>query len=200
MPMPPTDHTNDWDSAEEQHFRDSWLEAPPTLDGQILLAEYSPFWPDQYARLAATIRDALGDRILQLEHIGSTSVPGLAAKPIIDILLVLADPALEATYVPPLEHAGFRLVLREPSWYEHRLFRRGPDPNVNLHVHPPASPEITRWLHFRDHLRTTPADRALYEQTKRRLAAARWRYVQQYAEAKTEVIEAILARALPVGG
>lgn len=198
--MPPTDHTGDWDPAEEQHFRDAWVEPPPKIDGQIVLAEYSPAWPRQYDHLAAVIRDALGDKILKLEHVGSTSVPGLAAKPIIDILLVLQDPTAESGYVPPLERSGYRLVIREPSWYEHRLFRRGPDPQVNLHVHPPASPEIARYLRFRDHLRTTPADRTLYEQTKRRLAAGRWSYVQQYAEAKTEVIDAILARAHPVDG
>ena len=130
---------------------------------------------------------------MQIEHVGSTSVPGLAAKPVIDIVLVVADSADEATYVPDLEAAGYRLRHREPSWYEHRFLvdaASRANPCVLA-----GSVEVDRMLLFRDRLRSRPADRELYQRTKRELAAARWAYVQDYAEAKTSVVEDILTRA-----
>ena len=122
-------------------------------------------------------------------------MPGLAAKPIIDILLVVANPGNEPAYVPDLETAGYRLVIREPDWYDHRAFK-GPDTNVNLHVHSPSSPEIDRMVAFRDYLRTHNEDRDVYLRAKRELAARDWDYVQNYADAKGAVIESIIARAL----
>jgi GrpB-like predicted nucleotidyltransferase (UPF0157 family) len=192
--MSSTDHSGDWDQARQDRFDQGWLEAPPKINGQIVLAEYDPGWPAQYEREAAAIRAALGGQIVLLEHIGSTAVPGLAAKPKIDILLVVPDPVREEAYVPGLEGAGFRLVIREPDWHEHRLLRKGPDPDINLHVYPRGSAEIDRYLRFRDHLRTSQPDRELYEQVKRKLAGQTWAYTQQYADAKTEVVEQILAR------
>ena len=180
----------DWGPAEEQRLRAVWVGEPPKLDGPVVLADYSPQWPGLYEREADRIRSVLGDRVLLLEHIGSTSVPGLAAKPIIDVLLVVADPADEPDYVSPLERAGYRLVIREPDWHQHRVLK-GPDTNINLHVHPPGSPEIEANLRFRDHLRADQADRALYERVKRELAGRPWTYIQQYADAKTEVITTI---------
>ena len=182
----------DWEPVDEQRLRAAWVDEPPRLDGPVLLAEYDPRWPVLYEREAARIRSVLGARVLLLEHVGSTSVPGLAAKPIIDILLVVADPADEPSYLMPLEQAGYRLVIREPGWYQHRALK-GPDTDINLHVHPPGSPEIGRHLRFRDRLRADPADRELYEQVKRRLASRHWTYVQQYADAKTEVVATIMA-------
>jgi GrpB-like predicted nucleotidyltransferase (UPF0157 family) len=183
----------EWGPDEEARLREAWVVEPPRLSGHVLLVSYDPGWPELFRREEARIRALLGDRVLRLEHIGSTSVPGLAAKPIIDILLVVADPADESAYVGPLEQAGYRLVIREPDWHEHRVLK-GPDTDINLHVHPPESPEIARNLGFRDHLRTHPADRELYERTKRELAAKTWTYTQQYAGAKSEVVEAILQR------
>jgi GrpB-like predicted nucleotidyltransferase (UPF0157 family) len=203
--MPPTPSraatSGDWGPEREEELRQAWVGEPPKLTGQVQLAEYDPGWPGQYEREAARIRSALGGRVLLLEHIGSTSVPGLAAKPVIDILLVVADPAEEDTYVPPLEQAGYRLVIREPGWYQHRLLngQEGTEPSVNLHVHPPDSPEIARNLRFRDRLRSDRADRELYERTKRQLAARDWTYMQQYADAKGEVVEAIIGRAEKAG-
>ena len=164
------------------------------LDGRILLAAYDPAWPGLFAREDQRIRSALGAAAAVVEHTGSTSVPGLAAKPIIDILLVVPDSADEDAYVPALESAGYVLRIREPGWYEHRVFK-GPDTNVNLHVFSAGCPEVERMLGFRDWLRTHPADRILYETTKRDLAAREWRYVQNYADAKTAVVEEIIARA-----
>jgi GrpB-like predicted nucleotidyltransferase (UPF0157 family) len=186
--------TGAWEPADEQRLRDAWVAEPPRLDGPVQLADYDPAWPGLYEREAVRIRSALGDRVIVLEHIGSTSVPGLAAKPVIDILLVVADPSQEDDYLTALESAGYRLVIREPDWHQHRVLK-GPDTNINLHVHPPDSPEVTKNLRFRDHLRITSTDRELYEQAKRQLAARHWAYIQQYADAKTTVIKEILNRS-----
>jgi GrpB-like predicted nucleotidyltransferase (UPF0157 family) len=161
----------------------------------IRLVEYDPQWPDLFRREAARIRPALGDRALRIEHIGSTSVPGLAAKPVIDIVVTVADSSQEAEYVHLLDRAGYRLRLREPGWHEHRMFS-GPDTRVNLHVYSQSCPEVDRILVFRDWLRNNPDDRELYARTKRELAQRTWRDVQDYADAKTAVIGMIMARAL----
>jgi GrpB-like predicted nucleotidyltransferase (UPF0157 family) len=142
----------------------------------------------------ARILGILGDRVVRIDHTGSTSVPGLAAKPVIDITMVVPDSSDEAAYVPDLEAAGYKLVIREPEWFEHRVFK-GPDTNINLHVFSPGCQEIDRMVGFRDWLRTHDDDRHLYERTKRELASQTWAYVQNYADAKTEVVEAIVARA-----
>jgi GrpB-like predicted nucleotidyltransferase (UPF0157 family) len=171
------------------------LQKVEVLGKPIELAEYDPAWPDLYEREAEKIRAALGDRIRVLEHAGSTSVPGLAAKPIIDIVLAVDDSADEGAYVPPLERAGYVLTIREPDWYEHRLVKP-PDMSGNVHIFSEGCVEIDRMLAFRDRLRTNEADRMLYERTKRQLAERTWTYTQDYADAKTEVVEAILVRAL----
>ena len=140
------------------------------VDGPVQLADYDPAWPGLYEREASRIRGLLGERVLLLEHVGSTSVPGLAAKPIIDILLGVADPSDEAAYVPSMEAAGYVLRIREPDLHEHRMFK-GPDTDVNLHVFAADSPEIVRMLAFRDRLRTHDSERRRYEAAKRELAA-----------------------------
>jgi GrpB-like predicted nucleotidyltransferase (UPF0157 family) len=171
-----------------------FLEPPVRLDGPVRLAEPDPTWPAQYTREEERIRAALGPRALQVEHVGSTSVPGLAAKPVIDIVLTVRDSAVEAAYVSDLEAAGYVLQVREPAWYEHR-FLRDRDPDVQIHVFTIGSPEVERMLAFRDRLRTEPDDRNLYERTKRELAARRWDYAQDYADAKSAVVEKIISRS-----
>lgn len=168
---------------------------PIALNGTIELVPYDPEWPTQYEQLEAQIRCALGAKVLLIEHVGSTSVPNLAAKPIIDIILAVANSADESAYVPPLEEAGFVLRIREPDWFEHRLFK-SPVIAGNVHVFSQSCAEITRMLAFRDWLRTSDADRTLYENTKHALASRVWRYTQDYADAKSEVVREILARAL----
>jgi GrpB-like predicted nucleotidyltransferase (UPF0157 family) len=165
------------------------------LAGPVELVAYDPAWPATFEREAARIRAALGDQVRLLEHAGSTSVPGLSAKPIIDIVLGVADSADETIYGPAMEAAGYVLRIREPEWLEHRVFK-GTDPAVNIHVFTEGIAEIERMLAFRDWLRSHDDERHLYEQTKRELAARHWKYVQHYADAKTEVVEAIIARAL----
>ena len=169
------------------------------LVGPINIVDYDPQWPRLFEREADRVQAALGDRVLLIEHVGSTSVPGLAAKPRIDALLVVADSSEESAYVPALEDAGYVLHIREPDWYEHRLFK-GPDMDINLHVFSPGCPEIDRMLLFRDWLRNNASDRMLYERTKRELARKDWKYTQNYADAKTEVVEDILTRARGGGG
>jgi GrpB-like predicted nucleotidyltransferase (UPF0157 family) len=164
------------------------------LSRPIELVDYDPEWPRLYEREAERIRAALGDRALLVEHVGSTSVPGLAAKPLIDVLLVVADSADESAYVPVLETAGYVLRIREPDWYEHRMFK-GPDTDVNLHVFSQGCAESDRMLQFRDWLRVNVDDRRLYERTKRELAQRTWKHVQNYADAKTAVVREIMARA-----
>ncbi|HUQ43343.1 MAG TPA: GrpB family protein [Candidatus Limnocylindria bacterium] len=178
----------------EREIRAATVGDLPRHDATIELAEYDEGWPRLFEREAARIRRALGDRVLLLEHAGSTSVPGLAAKRRIDIALGVADSSHEDDYIPALEAVGYVVRIREPDWHEHRMLR-GPDTEVNLHVFSDGSPEIERMLRFRDHLRSHPDDRELYEQTKRALATREWRFVQDYADAKSEVVEAILGRA-----
>ena len=178
----------------EQDLRAAWVVEPPRLTGKIQVVDYDPEWPRLFQREAHRINELLGQRVVRLEHIGSTSVPGLAAKPIIDILLIVPDSSDEPSYVPDLEAAGYVLVIREPEWHQHRCFK-GPDTNINLHVYSPGCPEIERYLSFRDRLRRHPDERAHYQRVKRELSERDWTYVQQYADAKTEVVEAIIARA-----
>jgi GrpB-like predicted nucleotidyltransferase (UPF0157 family) len=137
------------------------------------------------------IREALGDGAVAVEHIGSTSVPGLAAKPIIDVLVVVPDITAEEDYVAPLLAAGYELRVREPG---HRLVRT-PGRDVHVHILEPADPAVDDYLLLRDHLRRDEEDRSLYERTKRELTARDWPDMNAYAEAKTEVIEAIKGRA-----
>jgi GrpB-like predicted nucleotidyltransferase (UPF0157 family) len=179
---------------DEEQIRASTVGEMPPQYREILLADYDPEWPRWFEQAAERIRAALGDKVFSLDHVGSTSVPGLAAKPLIDINLVVADTTDEAAYVPPLETIGYVLRVREPDWYEHRMLR-GFDPPVNLHVFPQACEEVERMLLLRDWLRTHEDDRELYARTKRELAAKEWKYVQNYADAKSEVVGQILARA-----
>jgi GrpB-like predicted nucleotidyltransferase (UPF0157 family) len=179
----------------DEELSASRIGPPEILNSQILLSEYDPQWPALFEREAARIRSVLGDDALLIEHVGSTAVPGLAAKPRIDIVMAVADSSAEAAYVPPMEAAGYVLRIREPEWYEHRVFK-GPDTDVNLHVFSADCPEIGRMVRFRDHLRANLDDRALYEASKRELASRTWKYTQHYADAKTKVVEEIMARAL----
>jgi GrpB-like predicted nucleotidyltransferase (UPF0157 family) len=182
-------------SSSEEEIRAAWVgDPPPPLAGPIKLAEYDDAWPERFRSEAAKIRSALGDRARLVEHTGSTAVPGLAAKPIIDITLTVPDSSKEDDYVPALEAAGYVLRIREPDWYEHRVLKP-PDLGVNLHVFSAGCPEIDRMLLFRDWLRSHDDDRELYERTKRELAQQDWKYVQNYADAKTTVVEEIIARA-----
>ena len=159
----------------------------------IQIVDYDSEWPLRFQEEAGKIRRALGPAALRIEHVGSTSVPQLAAKPVIDILLEVANSALEDRYAPALESADFALLIREPEWHEHRMFR-GAGGDVNLHVFSTGCGEIARMLAFRDRLRGSATDRELYLRTKRTLARQDWPSTQDYADAKTAIVEEILAR------
>lgn len=179
------------------------VNAPTPVNGPITVVSYDPGWPAMYERERRRIANVLGDRALEIHHVGSTSVPGLAAKPIIDIMLVVEDCASDESYVPDLEQAGYVLRIREPDAGNplfhgnepHRVFK-GSDIDLNLHVWSRGSGEIERNLIFRNWLRVHEDDRDLYQRVKLELANQRWDNVQEYADAKTEVIEAIRARAV----
>lgn len=174
----------------EQYLQAVTIGAVERLDGGIVLQEYDPAWAQQYAAERRKIAAALAGMQITVEHVGSTSVPGLCAKPILDILLLVSDAAEEERYVPPLERMGYLLRIREPEWYQHRLMK-GTHPAVNLHVFSAGCEEAGRMICFRDWLRSHGTDRERYAAEKRRLAQQTWAYVQNYADAKSEVIAEI---------
>ena len=178
----------------EKELRAVTIGEPVRLAGKVRIVEYDPAWPGLFRREAGRVRAALGNKALRIKHVGSTSVPGLPAKPIIDMLLVVADSADEKAYVPAMEEAGYTLRIREPHWHEHRLFKSG-HLDINLHVFSAGSTEIENMLVFRDWLRVNPSDKALYLRTKRALARKDWKYMQNYADAKATVVKRILKRA-----
>ena len=180
---------------------DPWVSPAARATG-IEITEPDPAWPQQYADLAGRIRGAVGWKVLQLEHVGSTSVPGLAAKPIIDIDLMVADPGREQDYVPALEAAGFTLVIREPWRYGHRSLT-AVKPRCNIHVWELDSPEPVRHRIFRDWLRGNPGERDSYAAIKRQAASeanARGEHVMQYNARKEKVIREIYMRAFEAAG
>jgi GrpB-like predicted nucleotidyltransferase (UPF0157 family) len=178
----------------EEEIRAYTLGELKPLTGPIVLVDYDPEWASSFEREATRIRGILGARVKVLEHVGSTSVVGLPAKPIIDLVLAVARSEDEASYAPELESNGYVLGVRDPGWFEHRLFK-GPDADINLHVFSVGCPEIDQMLLFRDRLRSFPGERDEYAARKRELACMQWRFVQNYADAKTEIVHQILARA-----
>jgi GrpB-like predicted nucleotidyltransferase (UPF0157 family) len=157
----------------------------------ITIVDYDPAWRDRFIALKQQIAAALGSVAVRIEHIGSTSVRGLAAKPIVDVLLVVRTVDDEATYVPTLEQAGFLLRVREVG---HRMLRT-PSRDVHLHVYDWDSPEIDAYLDLRDWLRVNSDDRENYAAVKRELAKQKWTDMNHYADDKSDMISEILARA-----
>lgn len=156
----------------------------------IVIEPYDPAWPERFAHEARCITDALRTSARRVEHIGSTSVPGLGAKPIVDILVAVGD-VDDERITPALERAGYVLRVRERG---HRMFRR-PDRSVHVHLWPADGDDVHRHLLFRDWLRASAEDRALYESVKRDLARRDWDDMNDYADAKSPVVAEITARA-----
>lgn len=158
---------------------------------ELYLADPDQGWAGEFEAHASRIWSAIGTVAVVVEHIGSTSVPGLAAKPIIDILVTVPDITAEEDYLAPLITAGYALRVREPG---HRLVRTlGRD--VHIHLLEVEDPAAGDYLLLRDHLRQDEADRRLYEETKRTLVQQDWPDMDAYAEAKTAVINEIKSRA-----
>lgn len=185
-----------------------YVGAHPT-DYTLRVEEPDPSWPTMYGELEREILSVLGRRALLLQHVGSTSVPGLPAKPIIDIDLAVADPADEATYVSLLESIGYVHWLTEPAWHQHRLFKRLTEPRVHLHVFGPDCPELVRHRMFREWLASHPEDRAVYAQAKRSAASAMQAtgddqgglgFGMRYNRAKEPVVHELYARMFRAAG
>lgn len=174
-----------------------WVGGATPPSQPIVIVDPDPAWPSWFAGEAARVIDVLGDVAIRIEHVGSTAVAGLPAKPIIDIDLHVADSAAENSYVPTLVNSGYRLILREPWWNGHRMLV-GPAGRFNLHVFPVGAPEPLRHLLFRDWLRTHPGDRELYASTKRELAESTATNPDAYNLAKNTVIDDIYTRIFSV--
>ena len=172
-------------------------ERPARWD-HIVIEDYDPAWAGRFDAAASSLEGTLGGLIIAIEHVGSTSVPGLPAKPVIDIDLLIEDTADESRYVPALATLGYRLVLREPWWYGHRMLV-SPAEDVHLHLWPGDAPEPIRHRLFRDWLRSHPEDRDLYAATKRRLARDTVDQPGDYSLAKNAVIDDIYARIFAAG-
>ena len=157
----------------------------------VVIVEYDDAWARRFEVEAGRIDGALGSTALAIEHIGSTSVPGLAAKPIVDILVVVADVDDDSVFRAQLEQAGYELRVREPG---HRMFRT-PARDVHVHIWRVDDPEVEKYLLFRDWLRASADDRARYQARKRELAQQEWGDMNDYADAKTDTVHAILDRA-----
>jgi len=194
MPMPAEPTRRDEPLTSDEDIRRGTVGPVVFHNAPIVLVDYDPQWPVMFDREASRIRAALASLAIRVEHVGSTSVPGLAAKPIIDIVLAVPDSADEAAYVPVLESAGYVLRGRQADWLQHRMFK-GPDADVNLHVFSAGEAEIDRMVLFRDWLRSHDDDRDAYLRVKRDLAQRTWRYVQHYADSKTAIVQQIMARA-----
>jgi GrpB-like predicted nucleotidyltransferase (UPF0157 family) len=159
---------------------------------EIVLVPHDPAWAARFALLRSELLRALAGIAVRVEHIGSTAVPGLDAKPIIDIQVGVPDPDDEARLTPPMQALGYELRVREPG--EHRMYRT-PARDVHVHIWVAGSDHERRHLVFRDWLRRSPGDRELYAATKRALAKRAWSDSNDYADAKDEVIADITARA-----
>lgn len=160
----------------------------------IELSEYDPAWPERFDAWRGRIARALGPAAQRVEHVGSTAVPGLIAKPVIDVQVSVPDLADEPLYVPQLQEVGLQLRGRDEL---HRYLRPPPDRPRDAHVHvcPTGGEWERRHLLFRDHLRAHPEAAARYAATKR-LAAERWREDRiAYTEAKTGVILDLMEQA-----
>ena len=155
----------------------------------VVVADHDPAWADRFRSVRELVEAALGGRALAVEHVGSTAVPGLAAKPVVDVQVTVDDVEDEAAYAPALVGVGLVLRVREPG---HRMFRT---PARDVHVHGSGDPALAERIALRDHLQRESGDRALYEATKRALAAREWADMDDCANAKSEVIAEILARA-----
>jgi GrpB-like predicted nucleotidyltransferase (UPF0157 family) len=159
--------------------------------GPVTLVPYDPDWPRRFEAIRADLTEALGQCAVRIEHIGSTAVPGLAAKPIIDILVTFAAVDDDDAYGPALEALGYELRVREPG---HRMFR-SPAKDVHVHGWAAGSDEAEDYLLLRDRLRHSPNDREAYERVKRKLACRDWPDVNYYARAKGPLISELLSRA-----
>jgi GrpB-like predicted nucleotidyltransferase (UPF0157 family) len=163
----------------------------------------NPAWPQHFETLKSLIQEALGPAALSINHVGSTAVPNLPAKAIIDVDLTVPDPTAEDTYIPALESAGFTFLTREPNWHEHRFFNTNSPYYCNLHVFAHGTAELVRHQIMKEWLTTNEEDRELYAQTKTKAmeeSNLRGETVMQYNSRKEKVVREILERAFRAKG
>jgi GrpB-like predicted nucleotidyltransferase (UPF0157 family) len=209
--MPTREQIVRFSDGEPPPGADPWVSKP--LNAPVEVVEYDPRWPTQAREIIHRLYDILGVRALRIDHVGSTAVEGLPAKPVIDLDVTVADPANEVVWLPQLEAAGFVLTVREPWWYEHRMLRGGRraddrvipsdgGPATNVHVFGPDSPELIRHLVFRNWLRVNESDRALYAAAKREASScsATGLHVMEYNARKQTVVREIFGRAFEATG
>lgn len=163
------------------------------------IIDYDPAWPEMFEKEAARIKAALGDVAVRIEHVGSTAVPGLAAKPIIDIQVSVAEMFPRERFVAPLEALGY-LFLPDPTDPDHEYLKRevGGARTHQIHVCPAGSEWERRHLLFRDHLRAHQEDAARYAELKRRLAAEHPNDILGYIDGKTPFVREIEASSIDV--
>ena len=159
----------------------------------IIIKEYDPGWPVLYEQERAAVQEALAPYMNAIEHIGSTSVPGLAAKPIIDMAVDLHTYPLPAEAIKAMETLGYE-HMGEYGVEGRQYFRKGNPRTYHVHAYSPGNPEWAAHLLFRDYLRTHPEVARDYEQLKRELAA---RHIDRtaYTEDKTSFVLSTLAKA-----
>lgn len=163
----------------------------------IVLVPYDPRWADEFERESALVKVALGDVLVELHHIGSTAIPGIVAKPVIDMLAVVTDVALLDTK-PWLEHLAYE-AMGEFGIRGRRYFRKTSAQGVRthqIHSYTVGSAEIARHLAFRDYLRSNPNEAQQYARLKKDLAQRFGTDIEDYADAKTEFIREIERRAM----
>lgn len=173
----------------EDYLNKVTIGKPQEVNGKVVLAKYDKNWATIFENEKKTISALLPDAII--EHVGSTAVANLCAKPIIDILLLVDDSSDEKSYLPKLKQADYYLRIREADWFEHRLFKKN-GLQINLHVFSKDCLEAKRMIAFRDILRNNQEAFTLYANKKRELANRNWKYLQEYADAKSEVVKTIL--------
>ncbi|UPK92146.1 hypothetical protein LCI18_003081 [Fusarium solani-melongenae] len=162
-----------------------------------------PAWPQQFQTLKSIIQEALGHKALSISHVGSTVVPNLPAKAIIDIDLTVPDPTAETTYIPALESKGFQFLTREPMWHEHRFFNTNNPYYCNLHVFAHGTAELVRHRIMKEWLTTHEDERELYARAKMEAMEKSnllGETVMQYNFRKQQVIREILERAFRAQG
>lgn len=158
------------------------------------MSPYRPAWADRFRREARRIRRALGSEVGDLQHIGSTAVPGLPAKPVLDIAVAVRGRADRRVIRTALEDLGYR-AMGTYGLPGRRFFRLGdPLTIVHLHVVHQGSPHWDRWLRFRDLLRTDEQARAWYAAEKRKLARRYAGNRAAYTKAKGACIGRLLGR------
>ncbi|MBT4096009.1 MAG: GrpB family protein [Gemmatimonadetes bacterium] len=165
------------------------------MAGEIELCEYSAAWPRQFIDVAMPIRAALGSVAQRIDHIGSTAIPQIAAKPVIDVQISVASLIPENAFREPLEAAGYVWRQDNPDLTK-RYFRESPgERRTHIHVRQAGSLPEQLALLFRDYLRVSDVDRSLYEETKRELAVTCRDDRLAYTEGKGPAIWEILHRA-----